>query len=69
MTLPPDLVPLLSVADVAAHIGCSTKHVRLLIDRGDLKASHLAGRMGTRGLTRVRLADLDAMLDASAVTQ
>ena len=59
--------PLLSVAEVAEHIGCSTKHVRALIARGDLKASVLPGRTGTRGLTRVRLADLDALLDASQV--
>ena len=33
--------PLLTVAEVAEHIGCSDKHVRALIKRGDLKASHL----------------------------
>jgi hypothetical protein len=58
--------PLLTVAQVAEHIGWSTKHVRALIARGDLNASVLPGRAGTRGLIRVRLVDLDALLDKPA---
>jgi excisionase family DNA binding protein len=58
--------PLLTVAEVADHLKCSDKHVRALIKRGDLKASTLPGRTGTRGLIRVRPADLDALLDANA---
>jgi excisionase family DNA binding protein len=59
--------PLLTTAEVAKRLHCSTKHVRALVARGDLKAVHLLGRTGTRGLTRVRPADLDALLDASRV--
>lgn len=55
--------PILSVAEVSEHLKCSTKHVRALIARGDLKASTLPGRTGTRGILRVRLSDVDALLD------
>jgi len=38
-------------------------HIRAMIARGALKASHLPGRTGTRGILRIRLSDLDALLD------
>jgi excisionase family DNA binding protein len=53
--------PLLSAAEVAERVGLSTKAVRRAIERGDLPASKLCGRI------RVRAEDLDAWIDRNRI--
>jgi excisionase family DNA binding protein len=52
---------LLTVSDVADRVGLSTKAVRRAIERGDLAASKLCGRI------RVRREDLDRWIDENRI--
>lgn len=60
----PDPEQLLTVADIASHIGAHEQTVRLWIKRGELKAS----KFGTRIGYRIRRADYDAFLIQRTLT-
>jgi excisionase family DNA binding protein len=55
---------LLTVADIAGHIGAHEQTVRLWIKRGELKAS----KFGTRIGYRIRRADYQAFLTRRSIT-
>jgi excisionase family DNA binding protein len=55
---------LLTVADVAAHVGAHEQTVRLWIKRGELKAS----KFGTRIGYRIRRGDYDDFLRRRTLT-
>ena len=57
-TRPTQLQPLAVSPQQAAQLcGCSRQHIYNLIGRGELRAAKLGG------LTRIRVADLEALLD------
>jgi excisionase family DNA binding protein len=60
----PDPEQLLTVADIASHIGAHEQTVRLWIKRGELQAS----KFGTRIGYRIRRSDYDAFLTRRTLT-
>jgi excisionase family DNA binding protein len=60
----PDPEQLLTVADIAAHIGAHEQTVRLWIKRGELPAS----KFGTRIGYRIKRSDYEAFLARRTLT-
>lgn len=62
-----DEVRLLRIDEVAQRIGCTGRHVRALISRGDMPAVELPRSPGAKTAERrVRITDLKAWMDRLA---